>query len=132
MLESVNLIAVLIATIAAFVFGAAWYGILGKQWMAAAGLTPADTKPAPRLLIITFLCQLVMAFVLAGIIFHAGGYTLANGLTSGGLIWLGFVLTTQIVNHRYQGAPWSLTLIDAGHWLGALLIQGAVIGWFGG
>jgi hypothetical protein len=24
-----------------------------------------------------------------------------------------------------------LTLIDAGHWLGVLLIQGALIGWMG-
>ncbi|WP_346432283.1 DUF1761 domain-containing protein [Breoghania sp. L-A4] len=118
MLDSVNWIAILAATIAAFVFGGAYYGVLGKQWMAAAGLTTEDTKPTPMLFVLAFLCQLVMAFVLAGVIFHADGYTLANGLTAGGLIWLGFVATTQIVNHRYQGAPWSLTMIDCGHWLG--------------
>ncbi|TGS90152.1 DUF1761 domain-containing protein, partial [Mesorhizobium sp. M2D.F.Ca.ET.178.01.1.1] len=26
---------------------------------------------------------------------------------------------------------WDQTLIDAGHWLGVLLLIGAVIGWFG-
>ena len=25
----------------------------------------------------------------------------------------------------------SLTLIDGGHWLGVLLIQGAILGWWG-
>lgn len=131
MLDSVNLIAILIATIAAFVFGGIWYGALGKFWMKAAGVTTDDAKQTPSLLITTFVCQLVMAFVLAGIIFHTGEVSVKTGQISGGLIWFGFVLMTQIVNHRYQGAPWSLTLIDNGHWLGALLIQGAVIGWFG-
>ena len=39
------------------------------------------------------------------------------------------VMTTQIVNHRFQGLSWNLTLIDGGHWLGVLLVQGIVIGW---
>jgi len=26
----------------------------------------------------------------------------------------------------------ALTLLDGGHWLGVLLLQGAVIGWLGG
>ena len=35
------------------------------------------------------------------------------------------------VNHAFQGAKRSLTLIDGGHWLGVLLIQGAILGWWG-
>jgi hypothetical protein len=27
--------------------------------------------------------------------------------------------------------PWSLTIIDAGHYLVVLLAQGAIIGWWG-
>jgi hypothetical protein len=33
--------------------------------------------------------------------------------------------------NRYEGFGWDLTLIDTGHWLGVLLLIGAVIGWFG-
>ena len=47
------------------------------------------------------------------------------------VVALGFVVTTLSVNHRYQGFGWGLTAIDAGHWLGVLLIMGALIGWFG-
>ncbi|HSO46981.1 MAG TPA: DUF1761 domain-containing protein, partial [Rhizobiaceae bacterium] len=39
--------------------------------------------------------------------------------------------TTLVVNHRYGGFGWDLTLIDAGHWLAVLLVMGAVIGAFG-
>ena len=79
-------------------------------------------------MILTFTCQFIMAFVFAGIIYHTGGTSIRSGLISAALIWVGIVLTTQIVNHRFQGQPWSLTLIDSGHWLGVLIIQGVVIG----
>ncbi|WP_346892712.1 DUF1761 domain-containing protein [uncultured Roseibium sp.] len=131
MFDGVNLVSVAVAATVAFVFGAVWYGVLGKAWMKAAGLTKEETRPNPKTLLLTFLCQLLMAFVLVGVIFHTGETTLKTGLISAALIWLGFVVTTQIVNHRFQGSPWALTLIDGGHWLGVLLIQGAVIGLIG-
>ena len=131
MFDGINLVSVAVAAMVAFAFGAVWYGVLGKVWMKAAGLTRDDTNPSPTIFITAFICQLVMAFVLAGVIFHTGETTLKTGLISAVLIWLGFVVTTQIVNHRFQGAPWSLTMIDGGHWLGVLLIQGTVIGLFG-
>ena len=35
------------------------------------------------------------------------------------------------LNYAFHGAKQMLTLIDGGHWLGVLLIQGAVMGWWG-
>jgi hypothetical protein len=46
-------------------------------------------------------------------------------------MWLGFVLTSMILNHRYQNSKWSLTLIDGAHLLLVLIAQGVVIGLFG-
>ena len=40
-------------------------------------------------------------------------------------------LTSMIMNHRYEGMKWSLTLIDSLHVLGVLVIHGIVIGLFG-
>jgi hypothetical protein len=53
-----------------------------------------------------------------------------SGLVSGFFLWLGFVITTMAVNHAFQGERRRLTLIDGGHWLGVLLIQGAILGWW--
>ncbi|MCV0425503.1 MAG: DUF1761 domain-containing protein [Roseibium sp.] len=131
MFDGVNLIAVVAAAVGAFIFGSIWYGVLGKAWMKAASLTEEQTRPDPVTLGLTFVCQLVMAFVFAGIIYHAGGTSIRTGVISALMIWVGIVLTTQIINHRFQGRPWSLTFIDCGHWLGVLLVQGIVIGWFG-
>jgi membrane protein YdbS with pleckstrin-like domain len=129
MFDGVNLIAVAVAAIGSFIFGSIWYGVLGKAWMKAASLSEKQTKPDPLTLAIAFVCQLVMAFVFAGIIYHAGESNIRTGIISALMIWVGIVLTTQIINHRFQGRPWSLTVIDGGHWLGVLVVQGILIGW---
>ncbi len=129
----ISYLAVLIAAIAAFVFGAVYYGTLGKPWMKAARIDPAQANMSPVLFITSFVAELIMAWVLAGVIGHlgTGEVTLWNGVVSSLFVWLGFMATTVAVNQRYQGFGWDLTLIDAGHWLGVAVIMGAVIGWWG-
>ena len=133
----ISSLAIVGAAVASFLFGGAWYGLLGRHWMAALGKTEAEIKAAGRpvalLFAITIIAQLVMAFMLAGVIGHLGPGQVnwRNGLISAALLWLGFVATTLVVNHGYQGARWSLTAIDGAHWLGVLLIQGLIIGIFG-
>lgn len=131
--EGVNTIAVIAAAVAAFVFGAVFYGTLSKPWMKAARLKPEDAKMDPVLFATTFVCELVMAWVMAGMIGHfgAGQVTLWNGVVSAFFVWLGFMATTMIINQRYQMYGWDLSLIDGAHWLGVALIMGAVIGAFG-
>ena len=128
-----NYLAILVAAVAAFAFGALYYGLLGKPWMKAARIKPEEAKPSPSLFVTSFVAELVMAWVLAGVIGHlgTGQVTLWNGVVSGAFIWLGFMATSMAVNHRYQGFGWDLTLIDAGHWLGVAVLMGGVIGWFG-
>jgi hypothetical protein len=131
-------LAILIAAIAGFAFGAAWYIALGKQWMAARGLSEAEAKartgPSAVPFIVSFVALLVMAWMLSGILVHLarGGtiMSIRSGLISGFFLWLGFVITTIAVNHAFQGERRTLTLIDGGHWLGVLLIQGAILGWW--
>ena len=129
-----NVLAVLLAALAAFAFGAVYYGLLSKPWMAAARIDPnVPGKPLAPLLVNSILWEVVMAFVLAGLIGHLGPDQthLRNGIISGGFVWIGFVLPSLAINQRYQGFGWRLTLIDGAHWLGVLLIMGAVIGWMG-
>ena len=126
----VNYLAVLVAAVAGFAFGALWYGLLGKQWMAALGMTE-QPKPSAVPFVTAFVAQLVMAWTLAGVVGHLGEVAVVRALITAGLLWFGLVLATMTVNHRFQGAGWSLTLIDGGHWLGVLLIMGLVIGLFG-
>ncbi|MDO9384723.1 MAG: DUF1761 domain-containing protein [Hyphomicrobiaceae bacterium] len=129
-----NYLAIVLAAVVSYGFGALYYGALAKPWMAALGKAEEDMKAssiAP--FVIAFVALLVMATVLAGVMGHLGPgqVTLRNGLISAGFVWMGFVATTLAVNNAFQGARPMLTVLDAGHWLGVLLIQGAIIGWMG-
>jgi hypothetical protein len=134
----ISYLAILVAAVASWLAGAAWYGALGQAWLGALGKTKEELmgpsgRPSPVPFVVSFLAELVMAWMLAGIMGHLGPgqVTLANGIISGFFLWLGFVATTILVNHRFSGASLRLTAIDGGHWLVVLLVQGAVIGLFG-
>ena len=130
---AVNWLAVIVAMIASMALGMAWYMGLSKQWLAALGKTKdqinqADITPY----IWSVVVQLVMAYFVALLTPALFGATnVVNGMLCGAHMWLGFVIASMILNHRYQGAKWSLTLIDGGYLLGVLLVQGLVIGLFG-
>ncbi|QPC85978.1 DUF1761 family protein [Mesorhizobium sp. NBSH29] len=129
-----NYLAVLLAAVAAWFFGALWYGILfSKPWIKAARIDLTTSRRSPEPFIVSFIAEVVMAIVLAGAIGHLGGgqVTLTNGVISGLILWAGFIATTLAVNQRYQGFGWGLTVIDAGHWLGVMLLMGAIIGAMG-
>ena len=132
-------IAILTAAIAGWLTGAVWYGVLGKPWLAALGKTEEDIKKnqgTPAFYVpfmLAFVAAVVMAWVLAGMIGHLGPgqVTLRNGMISAAFAWAGFVATTILVNNAFGGRKFMLTLIDSGHWLAALLVMGAVIGFWG-
>jgi len=128
-----NYLAILAAAVAAFAFGAVYYTALSKPWIRAARLKPEEMKMSPVPFVTSFVAELIMAWILAGVIGHlgVGQVTFWNGVISAAFIWVGFMATTIAVNHRYQGFGWDLTIIDALHWLGVALIMGAIIGWFG-
>jgi hypothetical protein len=132
---------ILIAAIVSFAFGAVWYGSLSKQWMAAAGISAADMEQRkaqmgvfPLPYVITFVALLIMAWMLSGVLLHLARSGMPIGVRAGMItgffLWFGFVITSMTVNYAFQGAKRSLTLIDGGHWLGVLLIQGAILGWW--
>ncbi len=137
---NVNFLAIILAAGAAWIFGAAYYGRLGKPWVAALGETMDSlraknagkaglAKVSP--FILSFVAEIIMAYVLYGLLFHLGMWTVRAGMISGAICWFGFVLTTIATNNAYPGRKTMLTVIDAGHWLGVLLIIGAILGGFG-
>ena len=130
---AVNWLAIIVATVVSWAIGAGWYMALAKQWMAAIGKTRDQINgkdPTPY--IWSVIVQLVMAYFLALLIPVIYGQTdVGSGLLTGLHMWIGFVITSMILNHRYQDKSWSLTLIDGGYLLAVLLVQGLVIGLFG-
>jgi len=127
----INFLAVVIAAVVGFAASAVWYKAFGTAWMLAQGRTPGDMTPKPGPFVVAGIAQLLMAFMLAGVLGHLGEINVENGIIGAALIWLGFVATTIAVNDSFQGAKVTLTLIDAAHWLVVLAVMGAVLGAFG-
>lgn len=132
----VNWLAIILATVASMALGMAWYMLLLKQWLSALGKSAEEIGArmgggsAP--FVWSALGQLVMAYFIALLTPLLMGETnWRTAISTGAHLWLGFILTSMIINHRYQGQKWALTVIDSGYLLGAVTIQGLVIGLFG-
>lgn len=134
----INWVAVAVAWIAGWLVHGIWYMIFGRVWMGALGWTAVDmqsTDGRRRMpigpMITSFVAELIMAVMLAGIIGHMGNPTITTGLVSAALVWFGFVVTTISVNYAFQRRSVVLIVIDTAAWLAVLLAQGAILGLFG-
>jgi hypothetical protein len=129
-----NLFPIFLAALGSFVFGAVYFGVLAKPWMSAAGITRGGAKAKGRAgsaapMIWGFLAEFWIASILAGALIlsppEAGPWAMAIGTAF--ILWIGFVFPSMLVNHRYEGRPWRLTLINGAHWLGVLVVQAVVL-----
>src|SRR5271166_3371591 len=127
--------AIVLAAVAGYIVGAFWYMALAKPWMTAQGFTAESMKAnqSPLPFILAFVANVVIATALAGVVGHlgVGQVTLKNAVISAFLVWFGFVATTLAANYSFGRRPLKLFLIDAGHWLAVLIVQGIVIGAMG-
>lgn len=128
---NIDYTAILAAAVASWITGSVWYGVLGKQWMAALGWRREDVGNAMPIvpMITSFVAEIIMALVLLGVLSHMKVSGMQVGLMVAFLIWLGFVATTIVVNNAFSKRTFMLSLIDSGHWLLVLLVQALVLGW---
>jgi hypothetical protein len=136
----VNFLSILVGAAAAWIFGAVYYMTLCKHWNAAQGKTtemlkaenagkPGLAKGAP--FVLSFIAELIMGVTIYGILTHSGLWSWHAGIVTGAFCWFGFVLTTIVINNAYAGRRTLLTVIDSVHWLGVLVIIGAIVGAWG-
>lgn len=132
-MPSINYLAVLVSAIAVFAIGALWYSqlLLGKQWARAHGYPPEKVeqmrKGAGRAYLVTFLCYVVMAAVMAVLIGECGIATTLGGVKLGGAAWLGFAATIGLTANMYSEKPLATYLIDAAYQLIYLLVMGVIL-----
>jgi fluoride ion exporter CrcB/FEX len=126
-----NYVAVLVAAIAYWLLGAVWFAVLfSKPWMALENITPEQASGmnpiAPY--IISFLLNLVIAFVLAQLCAWRNANTAARGAALGILIWIGFVGPITYSTYMYEMRPKQLFAINEFYPLVGLCLMGAILG----
>src|ERR1700686_2928503 len=126
-----NYVAVFVAALAYWLFGAVLFAVLfSKPWMALERITPEQASGmnpiAPY--IISFLLNLVIAFVLAQLCAWRNANTAARGAALGILTWIGFLGPVTYTTYMYEIRPKQLFAINEFYSLVGLCLMGAILG----
>ncbi|MHA6346010.1 DUF1761 domain-containing protein [Roseivivax sp. CAU 1761] len=127
-----DLVAILAAALAAWLFGAGWYMALSARWIRASGVAVgADGRPAnasraaPYL--VSFLAMLVAAAMMRHVLTAAGIAGAGAGLTAGAGLGAFIALPWLATNYAFAGRPAALTLIDGGYAVAGSALMGLVL-----
>jgi hypothetical protein len=131
---AVNWLAVIVAAIVGFVVGWLWWGpLFGKKWMALSGVKPTKDmkKGMGSKMIIALLANLIMAYVLAALLFSSGTSGIMAAATLGFWVWLGFVATVMVGGVLWENKPWGLFWLNSIGWLVSIVIIAGVLAVWG-
>ena len=131
-LTNINWLAVVAATVAAFVLGGVWYSkaLFGNAWMQEVGLSEEAVNKAnmPRTFGSTFVLQFLSATALAAFIGAADSWL--GGLYTGLVIGIFWVATAYGVTYLFEQRSIRLFFINAGYYVVLFAIMGAILGAF--
>ncbi len=132
---AVNYVAVVVATIAAFVIGWAWYSplLFVKPWLRAQGKDPhmamsSGMKMPYQSMLIEFFATLVLAYVLARLSVLLGITSWDAAVEFAVWIWLGFYAAANVGRVLWEGSNWTLYAINTGRWLVTLVVMSLILG----
>lgn len=130
---SINWLAIVVAAIVPMILGALWYSpvLFAKQWMQHIGKTEEEVKKAsasPAAMYgVTFLCALVMSYVMNYFVTYTSSFTFMQGVKIGFATWLGFVVTTHLASVTFEFKPKGLYIINMGYNLVAFVLMGGIL-----
>ena len=134
-LQSLNYIAVAIATITSYVLGFAWYhwAVFGEAWANALGLTKEEADNTEGLggaFAISLVSGLTKTIFIALLISATNISGVLSGTFFGAVIAIVFTVTSLGYYNGFARTPSKLTLINSAHGVVELALIGAVIGIF--
>lgn len=141
-LNSINWLAVVLCVVASLIIGSTWFSpkVFFPAWMKAIEKTEMNDSndqnmaPVIRIFGLTILASLVQA-VFMGLMVNlmggiSGGVTLASGVLTGFLLWLGFVAPSSLTNKLFADRV-KAWYYEAGNHLVTFVVMGAIHGLMG-
>jgi hypothetical protein len=126
-----NYWAVFVSALLYWILGALWYGLLfTKPWMALEQMTAERMKSMNPVMpyVITFVLDLLIAFVLAQLCTWRNANTAARGAALGILLWIGLVGPVAYTNYMFEMRPMQLFAINEFYALVGFCLMGAILG----
>jgi surface polysaccharide O-acyltransferase-like enzyme len=126
-----NYPAVIVSAVAYWLLGALWFAVLfGKPWMAFQHITEEQARsmnPVPQY-IISFVLNILIAFVLAQLCIWRNANTAGRGAALGILVWIGFIGPVTYSTYMYEMRPKELFAINEFYPLVGLCLMGTILG----
>ena len=126
----VNWVAIVVCVVVYMIIGSLWYSpiLFVKPWMKLLGnKKQGNMSDLPKLLVVSFIAGLLMAYVLSVIMAAMHPASIWYGAVGGFWTWLGFIATYSLVNILYEGRPLQLFYINSGYYLVSLILMGMII-----
>ncbi|MDF0602347.1 DUF1761 domain-containing protein [Psychromarinibacter sp. C21-152] len=127
-----GIISVIAAAAAAWIFGAVWYGVIGRRWMEAQGLTEESlnrSDPVPY--IGSFICCILVAGMTRHILAMSGidtlGAAAVTGLGLGLFVAAPWIATNVLFSVRSKALIW----MDGAYPAVGMTLMGIVLALFG-
>jgi Protein of unknown function (DUF1761) len=126
-----NYPAVIVSAVAYWLLGALWFGVVfGKPWMAFEHITEEQARGMNPVLpyIITFVLNILIAFVLAQLCIWRNADTAGRGAALGILVWIGFIGPVTYSTYMCEMRPKELFAINEFYPLVGLCLMGTILG----
>lgn len=129
---SVNLWAVLVATVVAHVIGFLWYGpLFGKAWIKLMGFTKDSMKKMKlsgmQAMVFGVVTALLTNYVLAVVLGLTGASSVSQGAMTGFWVWLGFAMPLHLGVFLWEGKPFKLFLFNTFQYLISIMVAASII-----
>ncbi|GAA1956394.1 DUF1761 domain-containing protein [Amycolatopsis minnesotensis] len=128
----INVFAVLVSAVAAFVVSSTWYAVFGAQraaLLAGGEVSEKDLmRPAPWKMLVELVRTAVLAVVFAGFAAQFGVGGVGGALVLALVSWVAFPGVLLSGSVLWDGVPWRLAAIHGGDWLLKLLALALIIG----
>jgi len=127
-----NIIAVIVATLAFYIIGAIWYGALfADLWSGLWNFTEADRAAAEAAagpsMALGFVITLTTVVFLGLALKALGATGLAGAIKWAVFLWAGFVLTSMAYDTAYAMQPVMLLVLDGAHTLVGFVAVAAIL-----
>jgi len=127
-----NYLAIAVAAVASFIFEMAWYSVFLDTWLKGVGHDRAWLEHTGASPVLQFgaalLAEALIAVSISLVTQMTGPQTALRGVKVGAALWLGLVLPTIAVGAVFAELNYASFAVDAGFWLGAMVVMGAIVG----
>jgi hypothetical protein len=139
----INMMAILVAVVANFIFGALWYmPLFGKAWAKEMNMDMSGPKPPSSVMIRGMVIMVIGNFLMAYVFAHniaawnplTWGQPLPENYSPAGMAmaasfftWLGFYVPQDLGRIAWEKASWKLFFINTAYHFLSLLIAAMII-----